>query len=127
MNRFLFAVSLSIIASLALLASCSKHPEVENFKQIQLQWNAVDEAAENAEIKDNCVIDITSKVMQDPTVLKSKLVEISYEVTYRLGENGSLSFDGRCSDTRFADLEECTWQATCTVGSASVVKFHNER
>lgn len=109
------------------LVSCSKHPEVDEFKQIQLHWNAVDDAAENDERKDNCVIDITAKVMRDPVVTKSKLVEISYEVSYRLDEKGELAFDGRCSDTRFADLEECSWQATCGVGSASVVKFHNER
>jgi hypothetical protein len=110
-----------------LLSSCAKQPEVENFKQIQLQWNAADDAAEQSESKDNCVIEITSKVMRHPVVLKSKLVEISYEVKYTLGENGVLAFDARCNDTRFADLDECSWQATCGGGSVSVVKFHNER
>ena len=114
------------VASL-LMVSCSKHPEVDNFKLIQLHWNAVDEAAENAEQKDNCVIEITSKVMRDPLVTKSKLVEISYEVSYQVDEKGVISFDGRCSDTRFADLTECSWHTTCGDGSASVVKFHNER
>ena len=110
-----------------LLSSCAKQPEVENFKQIQLQWNAADDAAEQSESKDNCVIEITSKIMRHPVVLKSKLVEISYEVKYTLGENGVLAFDARCNDTRFADLDECSWQATCGGGSVSVVKFHNER
>ena len=110
-----------------LLSSCAKQPEVENFKQIQLQWNAADDAAEQSESKDNCVIDITSKVMHHPVVLKSKLVEIAYEVAYRLDEKGLLAFDARCSDDRFADLDECSWRATCGGGSASVVKFHNER
>lgn len=110
-----------------LLSSCAKQPEVENFKQIQLQWNAADDAAEQSESKDNCVIDITSKVMHHPVVLKSKLVEIAYEVAYRLDEKGLLAFDARCNDDRFADLDECSWRATCGGGSASVVKFHNER
>jgi hypothetical protein len=110
-----------------LLSSCAKQPEVENFKQIQLQWNAADDAAEQSESKDNCVIEITSKVMRHPLVLKSKLVEISYEVAYRLDGTGALAFDARCSDGRFADLDECSWQATCGGGSVSVVKFHNER
>jgi hypothetical protein len=125
MNRILLAFALGV-ASL-LVVSCSKHPEVDDFKQIQLHWNAFDEAAENAERKDSCVIEITSKVMRDPVVTKSQLVEISYEVSYRVDEKGAISFDGRCSDDRFADLTECSWQATCGVGSASVVKFHNER
>ena len=77
--------------------------------------------------KDKCVIEITSKVMGDPVVLKSKLVEISYEVFYQLDEKGALVFEGRCGDTRFSDLLECSWQSTCSGGSASVVKFHNER
>jgi hypothetical protein len=110
-----------------LLSSCTKHPEMEEFKQIQLQWNAADDDAEQSEAKDNCVIDITSKVMHHPVVLKSKLVEIAYEVAYRLDEKGLLAFDARCSDDRFADLDECSWRATCGGGSASVVKFHNER
>ncbi|MBR6854251.1 MAG: hypothetical protein IKN03_02420 [Fibrobacter sp.] len=110
-----------------LLSSCTKHPEMEDFKQIQLQWNAADDAAEQSEARDNCVIDITSKVMHHPVVLKSKLVEIAYEVAYRLDEKGLLAFDARCSDDRFADLYECSWRATCGGGSASVVKFHNER
>jgi hypothetical protein len=110
-----------------LLSSCTKHPEMEDFKQIQLQWNAADDAAEQSEARDNCVIDITSKVMHHPVVLKSKLVEIAYEVAYRLDEKGLLAFDARCSDDRFADLDECSWRATCGGGSASVVKFHNER
>ena len=80
-----------------------------------------------SEFKDKCVIEITSKVMSDPVVLKSKLVEISYEVFYQLDEKGGLVFDGRCGDTRFSDLLECSWQSTCSGGSASVVKFHNER
>lgn len=133
MKRFskvhaLTACALVVIALFAvLLSSCAKQPEVENFKQIQLQWNAADDAAEQSESKDNCVIEITSKVMRHPVVLKSKLVEISYEVKYTLGENGVLAFDARCNDTRFADLDECSWQATCGGGSVSVVKFHNER
>ena len=110
-----------------LLVSCSKHPEVEDFKQIQIHWNSLDPAAEASELKDNCVIDITSKVMSALEVIKSKLVEITYEVAYYFDENGALAFDGRCSDTRFADLQECSWIATCSAGSASVVKFHNER
>ena len=110
-----------------LLASCTKHPDVDDFKQIQLHWDALDQAAEASELKDNCVIEITSKVMSDPVVLKSKLVEISYEVFYQLDEKGALVFDGRCGDTRFSDLLECSWQSTCSGGSASVVKFHNER
>ena len=73
------------------------------------------------------MIDITSKVMRDPVVLASKLVEISYEVFYQLDEKGVLVFNGLCGDTRFSDLPECSWQTTCTDGSASVVKFHNER
>ena len=110
-----------------LLASCTKHPDVDDFKQIQLHWDALDQAAEASELKDNCVIEITSKVMSDPVVLKSKLVEISYEVFYQLDEKGALVFDGRCGDTRFSDLLECSWQSTCSGGSASAVKFHNER
>ena len=133
MKRFskvhaLTACALVVITfSAALLLSCAKQPEVENFKQIQLQWNAADDAAEQSESKDNCVIEITSKVMRHPLVLKSKLVEISYEVAYRLDGTGALAFDARCSDDRFADLDECSWQATCGGGSVSVVKFHNER
>jgi hypothetical protein len=100
---------------------------VDDFKQIQLHWNAIDEAAEAVEFKDKCVIEITSKVMSDPVVLKSKLVEISYEVIYSLTEKGELVFEGRCGDSRFSDLPECSWQSTCSGGSASVVKFHNER
>ncbi|SMG40387.1 hypothetical protein [Fibrobacter sp. UWB13] len=118
---------LILAVSVLWLVSCSKHPEVDGFKQIQLHWNAVDEAAESSESKDKCVIEITSKVMSDPVVLKSKLVEISYEVFYQLDEKGGLVFDGRCGDTRFSDLLECSWQSTCSGGSASVVKFHNER
>ena len=118
---------LILAVSVLWLVSCSKHPEVDDFKQIQLHWNAVDEAAESSESKDKCVIEITSKVMSDPVVLKSKLVEISYEVFYQLDEKGALVFDGRCGDTRFSDLLECSWQSTCSGGSASVVKFHNER
>jgi uncharacterized protein YcfL len=120
-------VWLIFAVSVLWLVSCSKHPEVDDFKQIQLHWNAVDEAAESSESKDKCVIEITSKVMSDPVVLKSKLVEISYEVFYQLDEKGALVFDGRCGDTRFSDLLECSWQSTCSGGSASVVKFHNER
>lgn len=120
-------VWLILAVSVLWLVSCSKHPEVDDFKQIQLHWNAVDEAAESSEFKDKCVIEITSKVMSDPVVLKSKLVEISYEVFYQLDEKGALVFDGRCGDTRFSDLLECSWQSTCSGGSASVVKFHNER
>ena len=118
---------LILAVSVLWLVSCSKHPEVDDFKQIQLHWNAVDEAAESSESKDKCVIEITSKVMSDPVVLKSKLVEISYEVFYQLDEKGALVFYGRCGDTRFSDLLECSWQSTCSGGSASVVKFHNER
>ena len=120
-------VWLILAVSVLWLVSCTKHPEVDDFKQIQLHWNAVDEAAESSESKDKCVIEITSKVMSDPVVLKSKLVEISYEVFYQLDEKGALVFDGRCGDTRFSDLLECSWQSTCSGGSASVVKFHNER
>ena len=127
MNRFSTVAALCLLASMAFFASCSKHPEVDDFKQIQLHWNALDEAAGNSEHKDNCVIEITSKVMRDPVVLKSKLVEISYEVDFRLDEKGALAFEGRCSDERFADLKECSWSSTCGDGSASVVKFHNER
>lgn len=118
---------LILAVSVLWLVSCSKHPEVDDFKQIQLHWNAVDDAAESSEFKDKCVIEITSKVMSDPVVLKSKLVEISYEVFYQLDEKGGLVFEGRCGDTRFSDLLECSWQSTCSGGSASVVKFHNER
>lgn len=124
-RRWLFAVA--VVAFALLLVSCTKHPEVDNFKQVQLHWSAIDDAAEQSELKDKCVIEITSKVMSNPMVLKSKLVEISYEVIYRLDENGALAFDGRCGDTRFSDLPECSWQATCSGGSAPVVKFHNER
>ena len=120
-------VWLILAVSVLWLVSCSKHPEVDDFKQIQLHWNAVDEAAEAVEFKDKCVIEITSKVMGNPVVLKSKLVEISYEVFYQLDEKGALVFEGRCGDTRFSDLLECSWQSTCSGGSASVVKFHNER
>ena len=120
-------VWLILAVSVLWLVSCSKHPEVDDFKQIQLHWNAIDEAAEAVEFKDKCVIEITSKVMSDPVVLKSKLVEISYEVFYQLDEKGALVFEGRCGDTRFSDLLECSWQSTCSGGSASVVKFHNER
>ena len=118
---------LILAVSVLWLVSCSKHPEVDDFKQIQLHWNAIDDAAEAVEFKDKCVIEITSKVMGDPVVLKSKLVEISYEVFYQLDEKGALVFEGRCGDTRFSDLLECSWQSTCSGGSASVVKFHNER
>ena len=120
-------VWLILAVSVLWLVSCSKHPEVDDFKQIQLHWNAIDEAAEAVEFKDKCVIEITSRVMGDPVVLKSKLVEISYEVFYQLDEKGALVFEGRCGDTRFSDLLECSWQSTCSGGSASVVKFHNER
>lgn len=120
-------VWLILAVSVLWLVSCSKHPEVDDFKQIQLHWNAIDEVAEAVEFKDKCVIEITSKVMGDPVVLKSKLVEISYEVFYQLDEKGALVFEGRCGDTRFSDLLECSWQSTCSGGSASVVKFHNER
>ena len=119
---------IALAAPTALLMSCAKKPAVEEgFKQIQLNWNAFDDAAENSEWKDNCVIEITSKVMRDPVVLGSKLVEITYEVFYRVDETGELAFDARCGDTRFADLQECSWRATCGGGSVSVVKFHNER
>ena len=120
-------VWLLLAVSVLLFASCAKKPEVDGFKQIQLQWNAVDDVAETLESKDKCVIEITSMVMQNPVVMKSKLVEISYEVFYRVDENGALAFDGRCSDARFSDLVECSWQATCSAGSVPVVKFHNER
>jgi hypothetical protein len=110
-----------------LLASCTKHPDVDDFKQIQLHWDALDQAAEASELKDNCVIEITSIVMRAPVVMKSKLVDISYEVAYGFDENGALAFDARCSDTRFSDLPECSWQSTCSAGSVPVVKFHNER
>ena len=122
---WLFAVA--VVALALQLVSCTKHPEVDNFKQVQLHWSAIDDAAEQSELKDKCVIEITSKVMSDPMVLKSKLVEISYEVIYFLDENGALAFDGHCGDTRFRDFPECTWQATCSGGSAPVVKFDNER
>lgn len=118
---------LILAVSVLWLVSCTKHPEVDDFKQIQLHWNAIDDAAESSEFKDKCVIEITSKVMSDPVVLKSKLVEISYEVFYQLDEKGGLVFEGRCGDTRFSDLLECSWRSTCSGGSASVVKFHNER
>ena len=133
MNRLLTNLFLSVFvpvalaASVVLFVSCSKHPEVQDFKQIQLHWNAVDDVAEQSRAKDSCVIEITSKVMRDPVVLASKLVEISYEVSFRALENGLLAFEGRCSDGRFADFKECSWQTTCGVGSSSVVKFHNER
>ena len=120
-------VWLILAVSVLWLVSCSKHPEVDDFKQIQLHWNAIDEAAEAVEFKDKWVIESTAKVMGDPVVLKSKLVEISYEVFYQLDEKGALVFEGRCGDTRFSDLLECSWQSTCSGGSASVVKFHNER
>ena len=118
---------LILAVSVLWLVSCTKHPEVDDFKQIQLHWNAIDDAAESSMFKDKCVIEITSKVMSDSVVLKSKLVEISYEVFYQLDEKGGLVFEGRCGDTRFSDLLECSWQSTCSGGSASVVKFHNER
>ncbi|MDY6330376.1 MAG: hypothetical protein SPL52_02635 [Fibrobacter sp.] len=118
---------LILAVSVLWLVSCTKHPEVDDFKQIQLHWNAIDDAAESSKFKDKCVIEITSKVMSDSVVLKSKLVEISYEVFYQLDEKGGLVFEGRCGDTRFSDLLECSWQSTCSGGSASVVKFHNER
>jgi hypothetical protein len=124
-RRWLFAVA--VVAFALLLVSCTKHPEVDNFKQVQLHWSAIDDAAEQSELKDKCVIEITSKVMSNPMVLKSKLVEISYEVIYSLTEKGELVFEGRCGDSRFSDLPECSWQSTCSGGSASVVKFHNER
>jgi hypothetical protein len=90
-------VWLILAVSVLWLVSCSKHPEVDDFKQIQLHWNAVDEAAESSESKDKCVIEITSKVMSDPMVLKSKLVEISYEVIYLLGKRlWYLSNFGNC-------------------------------
>lgn len=123
----MFRVCIILVSSVLWLISCSKHPEEESFKQIQLHWNPVDEAAESSEQKDKCVIDITSKVMRDPVVLASKLVEISYEVIYLLDEKGALVFDGRCGDTRFRDFPECTWWATCSGGSAPVVIFDNER
>ena len=56
-------VWLVLAVSALWLASCSKHPEVDEFKQIQIHWNALDEIAETSEHKDNCVIEITSKVM----------------------------------------------------------------
>jgi len=118
---------LILAVSVLWFVSCTKHPEVDDFKQIQLHWNAIDDAAESSKFKDKCVIEITSKVMSDSVVLKSKLVEISYEVFYQLDEKGGLVFEGRCGDTRFSDLLECSWQSTCSGGSASVVKFHNER
>ena len=133
MDRLLTKFFLSVLvpvafaASVVLFVSCSNHPDVQDFKQIQLHWNAVDDVAEQSKVKDYCVIDITSKVMHDPVVLASKLVEISYEVSFSALENDSLAFEGRCSDERFADLKECSWQTTCGVGSSSVVKFHNER
>ena len=123
MNRGWFLLAVLV----TLLVSCTKHPEVDNFKQIQIHWNAVDDVAETSELKDNCVIEIPSMVMNEPVVLKSKLVEISYEVVYHLDENGALAFDGRCGDQRFSDLQECSWKATCSAGSDPVVKFHNER
>ncbi len=120
--------AVSIVFALSVLfTSCAKKPEVDGFKQIQLNWNAVDEVAEASEQKDNCVIEITSKVMRDPVVQASKLVEITYEVFYQVDENGELVFDGRCGDSRFSDFKECSWRATCGAGSVSVVKFHNER
>ena len=126
LKSFVLAAS-CFIAFAILFTSCTKKPEVDGFKQIQLNWNAVDEEAENAAQKDSCVIEITSKVMRDPVVQASKLVEITYEVFYRLGENGEIVFDGRCGDSRFSDFKECSWRATCGAGPASVVKFHNER
>ena len=119
-------VAVSVLCSV-LFTSCAKKPEVDGFKQIQLNWNAADEEAENFAQKDNCVIEITSKVMRNPVVQASKLVEIAYEVFYRVDENGELVFDGRCGDSRFSDFKECSWRATCGAGSVSVVKFHNER
>ncbi len=87
----MFRVCIILVSSVLWLVSCSKHPEEDAFKQIQLHWNPVDEAA------------------------------------YQLDEKGALVFNGLCGDTRFSDLPECSWQTTCTDGSASVVKFHNER
>ena len=134
MNRFpqVFFLRAPVIAAASVLCSllsmsCTKRPEVDAFKQIQLNWIAADEAAENAEQKDNCVIEITSKVMRDSVVLASKLVEIAYDVVYSVDENGGLVFVGRCGDSRFSDFKECSWQTTCGGGSVSVVKFHNER
>ena len=115
-------VWLILAVSVLWLVSCSKHPEVDDFKQIQLHWNAINDAAEAVEFKDKCVIEITSKVMGDPVVLKSKLVEISYEVFYQLDEKGALVFEGRCGDTRFSDLLECSWQSTCS-GQQPTPKF----
>lgn len=126
LKSFVLAAS-CFIAFAILFTSCTKKPEVDGFKQIQLNWNAADEEAENFAQKDNCVIEITSKVMRNPVVQASKLVEIAYEVFYRVDENGELVFDGRCGDSRFSDFKECSWQATCGAGSVSVVKFHNER
>ena len=126
LKSFVLAAS-CFIACAILFTSCTKKPEVDGFKQIQLNWNAADEEAENFAQKDNCVIEITSKVMRNPVVQASKLVEIAYEVFYRVDENGELVFDGRCGDSRFSDFKECSWQATCGAGSVSVVKFHNER
>ncbi len=126
LKSFVLAAS-CFIAFAIMLTSCTKKPEVDGFKQIQLNWNAADEEAENFAQKDSCVIEITSKVMRDPVVQASKLVEIAYEVFYRVDENGELVFDGRCGDSRFSDFKECSWQATCGAGSVSVVKFHNER
>ena len=119
-------VAVSVLCSV-LFTSCAKKPEVDGFKQIQLNWNAADEVAEMSEQKDSCVIEITSKVKRDPVVLASKLVEITYDVVYSVDENNSIVFVGRCSDSRFSDFKECSWRATCGAGSASVVKFHNER
>lgn len=126
-RRSLFWSALFSLALSLMLAGCAKSPNEMNFKQIQLQWNALDKSADSVSFKDSCEILITSRLMSDRRVLASELPEIQYDVFYGLDSSGALFYKGVCGGGVSRDLPECSWELTCGASPGFVVKFHNEQ
>ena len=113
---------------LVSLSSCAKKPDPDpEFRPLLLHWTGLSTEAEEAEIKDACVIRITSQLMQEPLVVASKVETLSYNAFYGL-ERGNLVFDGFEADSSQRDKPEYHWTATCEKGESGenvVVRFHN--
>ena len=118
------------LACLAL-ASCANKPEPEpeeslelDFRPLVFRWKAIVPEAEEVPFKDACVIRITSQLMREPVLVKSKGGELEYVVSYDI--NGEiLKFDGFATDSALSGKPEYHWTATCGKDEKVVVNFHN--
>lgn len=116
---------LGLAGLVAGLASCAKKPDLESeFRPILLHWSSLSPEAEEHEQKDACVIRVTSQLMREPLVLKSKVEDLSYNAYYGL-DAGSLVVEGFEADSTQRGMPEYHWTATCDDGEKVVVKFHN--